>query len=239
MGCFQEHYCNPVSYNGKFFHQMLLLNKTVSMTEVQAGLTVVLPGLLHSLQVTSSAELNIKLTWGQNIGEYFCKEVHTVSLGCNKGTSHHFCTIKVDKAFTSFSRCTRFIADIRRPVLLEEEKLVMHQNMKFYFLKCLGKDHVFTSGQWKDYYKFYHKTPHGTCQKPAYEPRPFSWMHALDMCRDMKHTLPTFLSRTEQEDFIMSIKNFPELFPMEAVFLGLRQRRGVSTFQRGTECKIP
>ncbi len=229
MGCFVLHYCNPPFYQGKFFPQMRLWNKTISISELQGGFTVGLPGELHSVQVTSPIEVNLKFKWENTISAYFCKNLDPMRHGCNiRGTADRLCTRQLDNAFTSYPACTKFIADIRKRVSLEILPLEFLRYLTFYFLKCLGKDHLFTSGKWQDHYQ-YHKDSHGMCRVNHFEPSMFSWADASDTCKDMESSLPIFLSRSNQEDFIMSIKTFPELFPMEAVFLGLRQSQGVST----------
>ena len=48
----------------------------------------------------------------------------------------------------------------------------------------------------------------------------FSWIEASLLCQSMNATLPEFNSRKEQEEFIAFLKS-EEVFPIEAVFIGL------------------
>ena len=45
------------------------------------------------------------------------------------------------------------------------------------------------------------------------------------MCKRDDLTLPEFLSRKDQEEFIAVLKNSKHLFPIEAAYIGLKQDR--------------
>ena len=42
------------------------------------------------------------------------------------------------------------------------------------------------------------------------------------MCKDINGTLPEFISREDQEEFIRIVKYSTDLFPIEGVYIGLK-----------------
>ena len=66
---------------------------------------------------------------------------------------------------------------------------------------------------------------HPFCPNITHNPKLFSWIEAAIICkRNINNgTLPEFISKREQEDFLGEIKRTEVLFPMEAVFIGLKK----------------
>ena len=60
-----------------------------------------------------------------------------------------------------------------------------------------------------------------SCSSFLFTPKLFSWEGAQTICRKANGTLPEFVSRSEQEEFIYIVKSSADLFPVEAVFIGL------------------
>ena len=66
------------------------------------------------------------------------------------------------------------------------------------------------------------------CSGQSKGPKTFSWVEALSLCRSVNATLPEFYSRKEQEEFIAIVKS-GDIFPIEAVYIGLYRIPKVST----------
>ena len=63
------------------------------------------------------------------------------------------------------------------------------------------------------------------CPNFTHNPKLFSWNLAAQLCGRVHATLPEFISRKEQEEFLHILKVSSGIFPMEAIFIGLKQKR--------------
>ncbi len=62
------------------------------------------------------------------------------------------------------------------------------------------------------------------CPNITHNPKMFSWIQAAGICKwNFNAILPEFISKREQESFLHAVKQTAVLFPMEAVFIGLRK----------------
>ena len=75
-----------------------------------------------------------------------------------------------------------------------------------------------------------------TCTNEIQKPKTFSWEEAFQLCQDANATLPEFYSRKEQEEFIDIIRS-EEVYPIEAVFIGLYYNTKVIEFFSETPTK--
>ncbi len=86
------------------------------------------------------------------------------------------------------------------------------------------------------YFKFKEEGPFQTVFHDNYPRDPFcpnithnrkllSWIEGAGICKQNTDnaTLPEFISKREQNDFLQTLKRYADIFPMEAVFLGLRK----------------
>ena len=60
----------------------------------------------------------------------------------------------------------------------------------------------------------------------ACEPWIWSWIQAVNICRNAGGELPQFFSRKEQEELISIIKTFTDYFFVEAMFIYLKTANG-------------
>ena len=75
-------------------------------------------------------------------------------------------------------------------------------------------------------YKYnYEKIYFRPCPNFTHNPKLFSWNQAAQLCRRVHATLPEFISRKQQEEFLHILKASSGIFPMEAIFIGLKQKR--------------
>ena len=63
------------------------------------------------------------------------------------------------------------------------------------------------------------------CTNETHQPLLFSWNEAAELCSEIHNGhLPEFISRKEQEESIPIIKETPNLYPTEAVYINLQQK---------------
>ncbi len=69
------------------------------------------------------------------------------------------------------------------------------------------------------------------CPNISHHPKLFSWNEAAKFCATYEGSiLPEFISRAEEERLITVIKNSAEIFPIDALFVGLRKRMSSQVF---------
>lgn len=59
----------------------------------------------------------------------------------------------------------------------------------------------------------------------THSPKLFSWQKAQILCKDAFGILPQFESKNQQDSFLSLMKKSTEIFPVEAIFIGLRKRK--------------
>ncbi len=64
-----------------------------------------------------------------------------------------------------------------------------------------------------------------SCPNYTHTPKLISWIDASQMCKEISGTLPEFFGREEQEQFIKILKYSSDLFPIEAIYIGLFQKK--------------
>lgn len=69
--------------------------------------------------------------------------------------------------------------------------------------------------------------PFDDCPNIVHHPKLFSWHKALQHCEKENAQLPQLLSREDEENFISVLHSADGLFPIDAVFTGLRQQHKV------------
>ena len=63
-----------------------------------------------------------------------------------------------------------------------------------------------------------------SCPNKTTNPKMFSWTEVAKYCKNIFNgTLPEFLSRKDEEDFLSTVKGLTQLFPMEAVYIGTKK----------------
>ncbi len=72
--------------------------------------------------------------------------------------------------------------------------------------------------------------PHPNCPNIVHKPSLIRWDVARELCRGTNETLPQFKSRIEQEEFIALLKYDSNMFPIDAVFVGLYRTRKVCCY---------
>ncbi len=80
-----------------------------------------------------------------------------------------------------------------------------------------------------------------TCPNYVHNPTLFTWINARQFCVSREAVLPLFYDRTEEEAFLAALKDVKDLFPMEAVFIGLVNMAKVGitlTFRKSQETKL-
>ena len=58
-----------------------------------------------------------------------------------------------------------------------------------------------------------------------HNPKLFSWEKAQILCKDASGVLPQFDNKKVQDSFLSLMKKSHEIFPVEAIFLGLKKRK--------------
>ncbi len=58
------------------------------------------------------------------------------------------------------------------------------------------------------------------CPMDTKHPKQFSWKDALQLCTSIGSTLPEFISRKDQEEFVSLLKSSTDIYPTEAIFIG-------------------
>ncbi len=100
----------------------------------------------------------------------------------------------------------------------------------YHFFKYMDNSY-----NWK-YYKFervfygpkkkgrWTKKPDYTCYDHIHKPKLFSWSQVKKSCEmlNSSSSLPEFLSMSEQDEFVNILKNSEKIFPMEAIFVGVK-----------------
>ncbi len=71
--------------------------------------------------------------------------------------------------------------------------------------------------KYRDKYKF----DHWECDQKSRTSKTFTWMEASTWCLRIQTQLPQFVRRAEQEQFLYVLKTMNEVFPIEAIFIGL------------------
>ncbi len=79
----------------------------------------------------------------------------------------------------------------------------------------------------EDYHKsesiFYFDT-YSSCSSIIHYPKLFSWNGAQTFCKEYSGGhLPVFVDRSAEEEFVLVVKQFQNLFPIESVFVGLQK----------------
>ena len=68
-------------------------------------------------------------------------------------------------------------------------------------------------------FRFWKYTP---CPNITHNPKLFSWNQASQLCSDVNGTLPEFITREDEEEFTGIINQLQSMFPIDAVFIGLK-----------------
>ncbi len=117
----------------------------------------------------------------------------------------------------------------------------------YYFAKYM--DATFTSdSEYKQYmqfdnasissykltYEWFDTYPHPDCPQIVHKPKLFSWNEAFGFCAQYNGcTLPEFTDEADQEKFISAVLVSKSLFPVEAVYIGIRQKSQVRVVHFG------
>ncbi len=95
---------------------------------------------------------------------------------------------------------------------------------KYFFHKCLNNKHNYKFSIHNEQ-QYFPKNKNGTyCQNYIHRPHLYSWIDAQMECSEMNRTLPEFISRGDEDEFLRLIKMSVTLLPMEGVFIGLLQK---------------
>ncbi len=62
------------------------------------------------------------------------------------------------------------------------------------------------------------------CPQHAHNPKLFSWVVAQQICQKWKGDFPEFLSKEEHDEFLHILKSSDDLFPIDAVHIGLKAK---------------
>ncbi len=66
------------------------------------------------------------------------------------------------------------------------------------------------------------------CEQVSHKPRFFSWYGTKRLCHRAAASLPSFISRVHQEEFLHILKASTDIFPLEAVYIALQQHHTAS-----------
>ncbi len=70
---------------------------------------------------------------------------------------------------------------------------------------------------------FYNDT-YPSCPNLTHHPKLFSWKEASQLCKEyMNGSLPQFVSRDDQEEFLSVVRDDRNVFPLESAFIGLKK----------------
>ena len=97
------------------------------------------------------------------------------------------------------------------------EYIVNSSGFIYYIVKYFDTVH--------NYKYIYEKTYFRPCPNFTHNPKLFSWNQAAQLCGNVQATLPEFISRRKQEEFLHILKVSPGIFPIGAIFIGLKQTR--------------
>ncbi len=224
---FQGHYferwgsvCDKHFFQKMFYPQSVVWTRNVSIANLRTGFTLFLSGKMYKLRVVTPVEIYLNLTscWGSKAPPYFSR-LTQVAFHREPERNAHCSKDIVRQAFSSHINCSKFIADMETIIPYQSSTQKYIQKSMLYFMKCLN---MATLTQ--------EKASDGqmVCRKTKQEKRFFSWLDTFHECTKMNTRLPTFLSRRSQEEFIMSVYTYFQLFPMQAVYIGLKNFNQVS-----------
>ena len=113
-----------------------------------------------------------------------------------------------------------------------QEYIVNSSGFIYYIVKYFDTVH--------NYKYIYEKTYFHPCPNFTHNPKLFSWNQAAQLCGRVHTTLPEFITRREQEEFLHILKVSPGIFPMESIFIGLKQKRMREKviFLKFNQCKL-
>ncbi len=66
--------------------------------------------------------------------------------------------------------------------------------------------------------------PYPNCPTISHKPKLFSWNQARSLCEQVSGVLPEFVSRASEDRLVEAIKGATTVFPIDAVYIGLRWR---------------
>ncbi len=208
-------------FNKKIFYpQSVQWTRALSIAELRTGFTMFFSGKMYKLRVVTTIDLNLNLTnwWGHKGPPYFYSYKKVAFHRVPDRTAYCSKDI-VRQAFSSYVNCSKFIADMVTAIPYRSSTQKYKHNSMLYFMKCLN---MATLTQQKA------RDGRLECRKTYQQKRSFSWLDTFHECTKMNTRLPTFLSRRSQEDFIMSVYTYFQLFPMQAVYIGLKHFNQVS-----------
>lgn len=169
--------------------------------EKTGGVTIALPGELEAvhLRLSEAKFNNLTLDWIdiQNTNEMSFSQVN------------HLPELQKDNLETESGF----------PVYNDYNKhpyIIKAHRRTYYFVKYMHRKHN------PKYVPFFAPTYLKTCPNFIHEAKLFSWKTTLGHCKGIHGSLPQFISRKDQEELINIIKSANYLFPVEAVFLGLK-----------------
>lgn len=185
-------------------HQFIDWKAKLWFTKYQQSFLVALPGLLQNVTLRSTSTQNIHVTW-------------------------------MDREMLS-NRVTKLL----KPVFPRNSKYKMYSYLyqtrkgTYYFVKYM--DYRYNQLYRDEMYFHFDRSlrikrkstyPKIRCTHEKQKPKSFSWEEASQTCQNINANLPEFYSRKDQEDFINILKS-EDIFPIEAVFIGLRYDEAVS-----------
>ena len=192
--------------------QFIMWNGTLVLTKYHPSFVLALPGKINTIQLLSGSKesriYNASVRWIEPLHVNYKYLQNNTQLDqwniiyYNK----HIYTIAMN-AITYY-----FVKYVHQSVAGNDHDLCTHLLYKvinFFQIKKLQEKDINCTGQSKG-------------------PKSFSWVEALSLCHSINATLPEFYSRKEQEEFIAILKS-ADIFPIEAVYIGLYRIPKVST----------